>query len=360
MVELEKLKKQKISHLQLEPLLEDLKRLMEFWFNNPSSDYNIGKNFEELQKKHEQYFSKIDEFFQSKINLPDTLAGIETELKNLYRPQDDLAKSLSNVALADQIFSYSLDTLINGLQNNKASLERIINDLDYPELKPQFDKILQLIQSWINKAVYTKVFVLEASRKRTLVFGIANGRLVFALERKYTEISGLQLKDIRAKIDSILYARDLLIDIENWWFNAAKLNGFGGGYLTKYLQFEKPLLIMRADYAQGASFRKRVAFIKDNLPAQTKAEFEAIETTLEERLATLKVQIDKLLEGGWQVLLDRQKFLVKAREANSSNLSIECKRTIDEFNNKADNVTTLIDFRIAEESYRKHIDTCSG
>lgn len=355
MADLEELKKQKICHLKLELPLEQLKRLMEFWFNNPDSDYNIGKNFEALQQKHEQYLAEIDEFVQNKQTLPDTLEDIQKELEALGRPQNDLAKILGDVVIADQSFAYSLDTLIAGLRSNKKNLENVIEESDYPELKPQFDEMLKSIQSWIDKAAYAKAFVLEAGRKRSLVFEIVNIKLQLALETKFAELSGQALGDIRDQIDAILFARDLLIDIENWWFNAVEVNGFGGGYLSKYLQFERPLLIMRSDYAQGLSFEQRIEALS-SLPPATKT---ALKDELQTRLNTLKAEIDKLVSGGWQSLLTRQKLIVKARETKISTLSSNCKSALKEYNDKASDVQTLLDFRIAEEAFKKHIDVCS-
>lgn len=355
MAELEELKKQKICHLKLELPLEQLKRLMEFWFNNPDSDYNIGKNFEALQQKHDQYFAVIDGFVQNKLNIPGTLEDLQKELENLGRAQNDLAKALGDVVIADQSFAYSLDTLITGLQNNKTALEEVIKESDYPELKPQFEEILKSIQSWIDKAAYAKAFVLEAGRKRSLVFEIVSSRLELALEVEFARLSGQKLGDITDQIDAILFARDLLIEIENWWFNAASLNGFGGGYLSKYLQFERPLLIMRSDYAQGLSFEQKIDAL-GSLPPATKA---TLKDELQTRLNTLKAEIDKLVSGGWQSLLTRQKLIVKARETKISTLSSNCKSALKEYNDKASDVQTLLDFRIAEEAFKKHIDVCS-
>jgi hypothetical protein len=355
MAELEEIKNQKICHLRLELPLEELKRLMEFWFNNPNSDYNIGKNFEALQQKHERYLEKIDEFVQGKLNIPSTLEDLQKELENLGRAQNDLAKALGDVVIADQSFTYSINTLITGLQNNKMALEKVIKESDYPELKPQFDEMLKSIQSWIDKAAYAKAFVLEAGRKRSLVFGIVSSRLELSLEAEFARLSGQKLGDITDQIDAILLARDLLIEIENWWFSTAVLNGFGGGYLFKYLQFERPLLIIRADYAQGLSFEQRIEALS-SLPPVTKT---ALKDELQTRLNTLKAEIDKLVSGGWQPLLTRQKLIVKARETKISTLSSDCKSAIKEYSDKASDVQTLLDFRIAEEAFKKHIDACS-
>ena len=356
MADLEELKKQKICHLKLELPLEQLKRLMEFWFNNPDSDYNIRKNFEALQQKHEQYLAEIDEFVQNKQTLPDTLSDIQKELEALGRPQNDLAKILGDVVMADQSFAYSLDTLIAGLQSNKKNLENVIKESDYPELKPQFDEMLKSIQSWIDKAAYAKAFVLEAGRKRLLVFGIVNIKLQLALETKFAALSGQALGDITDQIDAILFARDLLIDIENWWFNAVEVNGFGGGYLSKYLQFERPLLIMRSDYAQGLSFEQRIEALS-SLPPATKT---ALKDELQTRLNTLKAEIDKLISGGWRSLLDRQKFLVQERERRISSFPTACKVAVDEYKSKSDNVQTLLDFRVVEESYSQVVESCQN
>lgn len=354
MAELEELKKQKICHLKLELPLEQLKRLMEFWFNNPDSDYNIGKNFETLQQKHDQYFAVIDGFVQNKLNVPSTLEDLQKELESLGRAQNDLAKALGDVVVADQSFAYSLDTLITGLQNNKVALEKVIKESDYPELRPQFDEMLKSIQSWIDKAAYAKAFVLEAGRKRSLVFGIVSSRLELALEAEFARLSGQKLGDITDQIDAILLARDLLIEIENWWFNAATLNGFGGGYLSKYLQFEKPLLIMRSDCSQGLSFEQRIEALI-SLPPVTKT---TLKGELQTRLNTLKAEIDKLVSGGWRTLLDRQKFLVQERERRISSFPAACKVAIDEYKSKSDNVQTLLDFRIVEESYSQVVESC--
>jgi hypothetical protein len=354
MATLEELKKQKISHLKLELPIEELKRLMEFWFNNPNSDYNIGKNFEALQQKHEKYLTEIDKFVQSKQDLPGTLAEVQKELEDLGRPQNDLAKVFGETVVADQSFVYSLDTLITGLQKNKISLERVINESDYPELKPQFGQMLNSIQSWIDKTAYLKSFVLEAGRKRSLVFEITNARLELVLKVKFAELSGQDLGNIRDQIDTILYAKDLLVNIENWWFNAAQLNGFGGGYLTKYLQFEKPLLIMRSDYAQGLRFEKRIEELT-SLPPATKT---ALKSELQGYLNTLKLEIDKIISGGWQSLLERQKFLVQERESRINSFPVQCKISIKEYKLKLENVQDLVDFREIEENYRQVIEFC--
>jgi hypothetical protein len=356
MATLEELKKQKISHLKLELPIEELKRLMEFWFNNPNSDYNIGKNFEALQQKHEKYLAEIDKFVQSKQDLPGTLAEVQKELEDLGRPQNDLAKVFGETVVADQSFVYSLDTLITGLQKNKITLERVISESDYPKLKPQFDQMLNSIQSWIDKTAYLKAFVLEAGRKRSLVFEITNARLELVLRVKFAELSGQALGNIRNQIDAILYAKDLLVDIENWWFNAAQLNGFGGGYLSKYLQFEKPLLIMRSDYAEGLRFERRIEELT-SLPPATKA---VLKGELKDRLDTLKAETDKVLDSGWQALLERQKFLVQERESRINSFPTLCKTGINEYKSKLDSINNLEDFREIEKIYRQVIESCQA
>lgn len=392
MTELEELKKQKICHLKLEVPLEELKRLMEFWFNNPDSDYNIEKNFDALQQKHERYLALVDEFVQTKLNLPSTLENLQKELARLAQSQNELAKTLGDVVLADASFCYSLDILIKALRQNEVVIESIAKEFfnlwsvdipiwesleelrsegkseikireiehivslsDYPELEPSIRAILKSIRSWIGKAVYLKTFILEANRKRSLVFEIARGKIELYLESEFAKLSGQKLEDLKDQIDAILAARDLLIEIENWWFNAEVLNGFGGGYLFKYLQFEKPLLIMRSDYAQGLSFEERIDALS-SLPPATKA---VLKNELQTRLNMLKVEIDKLVSGGWQPLLERQKLLVEARVKKGGILSSDCKAAIAEFEGKASNVQTLFDFRITEEAFKKHIDACS-
>lgn len=355
MADVEELKKQKICHLKLELPIEELKRLMEFWFNNPDSDYNLAKNFEVLQQKHEQYFAKIDEFVQSRQTIPDTLTEIEEELKKLNLPQNDLAQMLGDVVITDQRFAYSLDVLLTGLQKKKAELQKIIKESDYPQLKQTFDDMLKSIQSWIDKTAYAKAFIVEAGRKRLLVFEIAQGKLELALQTKFAELAGQELEDIKDQIDAILSTRDLLVDIENWWFTAAVLNGFGGGLKAKYLQFEKPLCIMRSDYGKGLSFHQQIDAL-DSLPPMTK---DAVKEQLQEHLDTLKAEIDELEAGGWKECLVKQKRVIEARKSMSASLSDECKSAIEAFDNVSSDVKNFANFRLAEAAYKEHIYVCS-
>lgn len=355
MADLEELKKQKICHLKLELPLEELKRLIEFWFNNPDSDYNLEKNFEALQQKHEQYFAKIDEFVQSRQSIPNTLEEIRRELERLNIPQNDLTQSLGDVFTTDYSFAYSLEVLFTGLQNNKAILEKIAKESDYPELKQNFDEMLKSIQSWIDKTSYAKAFILEAGRKRSLVFEIVKGKLELALEIKFAELAEQELENIRNQIDAILSARDLLVDIENWWFNVAALNGFGGGLKAKYLQFEKPLCIMRSDYAKGLSFHQQIDAL-ESLPPMTK---DTVKKQIQDHLDTLKQEIDELESGGWQECLEKQKRIIEARKRMGASLSKECKLAIENFESKSSEVKNIAGFRIAEEAYKQHIHACS-
>ena len=352
---MEELKKQKICHLKLELPLEELKRLMEFWFNNPDSDYNLGKNFEALQQKHEQYFAKIDEFIQNRQTIPNTLEEAQKELERLSLPQNDLAQALGDVIITDQSFAYSLDVLLTSLQKNKAKLEKIIKESDYPELKQAFDEMLKSVQRWIDKTAYAKAFIVEAGRKRLLVFEIVRGRLELALETRFTELAGQELEDIKDQIDAILSARDLLVDIENWWFTAAVLNGFGGGLKAKYLQFEKPLCIMRSDYAKGLSFHQRIDALA-SLPPMTR---DAVKEQLQEHLDTLKAEIDELETGGWQECLEKQKRVIEARKKVGASLSDGCKSALEGFDNVSFDVKNLADFRVAEKAYKQHMYVCS-
>ncbi|QMS86085.1 hypothetical protein HUN01_00180 (plasmid) [Nostoc edaphicum CCNP1411] len=359
MAELEELKKQKICHLKLELPLEKLKRLMEFWFNNLDSDYNLEKNFVALQEKHERYFTLIEEFVQDKLDTPSTLDDLNEALKQLGQAQNKLAEALGKVVLADTIFAYSLDTLIIGLREIKFTLDFIVKESDYPELKNEFEEMQKAIQSWIDKTAYAKAFILEANRKRSLVFGIVRDKLDLHLQSEFARVSGQKLEDLKGQIDAILAARDLLIEIENWWFNAAQSDASGIVLRNRYLQYEKSLFFMRADHAQGASLLERIETLKTTLPPKSKVEVEITEGTLKANLTTLKTQIDELAEGGWQPLFDRQKFLVEARERSTSSLSSGCKAAIEDFKKKASDVQTLLDFRDAEEAFKKHVVACS-
>jgi hypothetical protein len=353
MAELQELKKQKMCHLQLQPLLNDIHRLMNIWFNNPDSDFHIEKNFIALQDKHDQYFLLVTEFTLSRLQTPCTLDALASLIDGLGKEHTQTAQALGDVVLADERFVYSLETLIFGLNKEMTSLDLVIKEFAYEEIRPVLDTIRTDIQGWIDKAIYLKNFILEASKKRSLLFEIVLDSLKLYLESQFAQVSGRELAEVRNQVDSILAAADLLRDIENWWFHTALLRGFGDGYLTKYLHYEKPLYIMYSQYAEGYSFYERIQAL--DLPPNTN---EFIISELQNYLNTLNSEIKKLLVGGWQPLLQRQIFLVEARERIFDRLSCRCKEMVDNYRKTVIHVQDLQEFRRAERLYKKVVDGC--
>jgi hypothetical protein len=354
MTEWDDLAKQKICHLKLRQPLDDLKRLMEFWFNNPDSDYNLEKNFVALQEKHKQYITLVDRFVQTTVQVPSTLEDLTKQLDSLGKEHEKYAQALGEVVRADEIFAYSIDTLVKGLEENKAILKQIFNEDNVdPELQPTIEEIISTTQSWIDKAIYLKKYILQSSQKRSLLFGLVLDKLRLYLESEYASKSSQKLEDLQGQIGSILDADDLLREIENWWFHTALLNGFGNGFLSKYLQYEKPLYIMRSNYAEGLSFLDRIDAL--NLPPNTRS---VILNELQGFLDTLNVEIKKLTSQGWQPLFERQKFLVSKREEISSRFSARCKEAISSYKLKEEDIKTLEEFSTAEMLYFNVVNYC--
>jgi hypothetical protein len=353
MTELQELEKQKMCHLQLQPLMNDIHRLMKIWFTNSDSDFNIEKNFIALQHKHDQYFLLVTEFTQSRLHTPSTLDDLASLVDGLAKEHTKIAQALGDVISADERFVYSLDTLIVGLNKEKTTLDQVVKQFAYNEIQPMLDTIRTDIQDWIDKVVYLKNFLLEANRKRSLLFQIVLDKLRLYLESQFAQVSGRELAEINNQVNAILAAADLLREIENWWFYTALLRGFGDSYLTKYLQYEKPLYIMQSQYAEGYSFYERIQTL--DLPPNTHT---FIVSLLQDYLNTLNSEIEKLMVSGWQPLLQRQIFLVEARERIIDRLSCKCKTMVDNYRKTVIHVQDLQEFRKAERLYKKVVDGC--
>ena len=186
-----------------------------------------------------------------------------------------------------------------------------------------------------------------------MVFQIILDNLRLYLESQFAQVSGRELAEINSQVNSILAAAILLWDIENWWFHTALLRGFGDGYLTKYLHYEKPLHIMQSQYAEGYSFYERIEAL--DLPPETS---KFIVSLLQDYLNMLNCEIKKLMVGGWQPLLQRQIFLIEARERIIDRLSCKCKRMVDNYRKTVMHVQNLQEFRKAERLYKKVVDGC--
>jgi hypothetical protein len=215
-------------------------------------------------------------------------------------------------------------------------------------------KVLQedLVQT-LNRLNDLHQYTLSAARKRHRLLSIVYAALKIHAEHQYNNAAIASIDENLIALKSVLDLADFSDEYYQWRGMVAA-NGAAEGLDSFYLEYERPIRLIRIRIQEARNFEKT---IKNISPLPESA--QVVLGNIEGMIWALRKQEERLLNLGWPGQLKKQIEMTHRRTENLSALDAKCGLLLEDFLTFADGIVDLVGFRVAEIRYHELADTCS-
>ncbi len=322
-------------------------------------DINIYKNFEILIDSEKEFETKINAFIQNYQPSNLNKQEIQEKLKELDAGQTNLANVLLKLSIRETMFLY----LVNGAKTQLKEFDSIYaphinylkgescenSNVSYFLLNYQDD--IKSVSLEISKL---RNYVTELREKRNLLLSELFKRIRKALVTQYANLSFEDLESIQKKFIDIIKLDNLGQEMITWWQNE-NANGLAGNLHLKYLQYQKPLHILRRIDAKILAYETKILRLDD----APKESIDLYLKKLKSMKSTVSRNLSRLEKAGWQGQKDRQVLINSKRLERSSRYSNSCIQAINKHLEHAQKTEKFKDMLKLEMLYRISVDACS-
>lgn len=351
--EMDRLRRVKTCIETLRGASERLDVLVKTWFSDPASAVNLAANFAILRERHDKYADLLKAYAKEADQTPADLAGLVKLIKELDEPREDLLAARAAVNDGDERFIWSLLAVDDGLNEVGGEFEAAKPSCgtDAGDVITNAAAYIGNLRTQVN---LMRAYLADAAPKRSaLQESILTARKLKAHEA-YAKKAREALQSVTKQVDAALAADALAAKIQAWWHGAGVVAGIGRGAVTLYLQYTEALRILRSDLETGRSLQRELAALKggdDSARAHISADLNLYVRQLEQTL-------EKLEQGGWQAVFERQKYLTGRRRAIAAQYPTACLKLLDAFDAAAAGVRDADSFRPVEDLYHAQVNAC--
>jgi hypothetical protein len=329
--------------------------MLETWFTDPESAYNLEANFKVLEANHGEFIDAVGAFARANAGAPSDYVELGTALASEGQHHAELLGQLQRALSQDDLFLVSLPPIEEGLLEMVRELN---SEMAYCDGTPGAGAALRdgkrAVLGLRSNVITLRLYVAEAGAKRSILLEEAvRGRRIMLLTA-FARRTQASLSDIQARIDAIFSANDLYGRIRRWWEKEMVIQGPLRGLTTRELQFREARHAVVVAKTRADDFSKELDALAD-VPDATR---RAIRADLASFRRQLDDQAKKLETAGWRGYLDRQRVLTAQRRRHVDVLPPSCKALLDAFELSAPQVTTEDQFDDISGLYRQQVFTC--
>jgi len=323
-----------------------------------SSDLNpnIFDNFQALQNKHSEVFSKVERIetdFVSTIGGIKTAADAKAARLALRGKIKDIQKTLYQSSFYDSIFLGMLQDTGSQLISITGTATRIVSDANCQVLKDPLNRVSDNALTFFQRIDELRKYVGLASYKRGQLLEKFNRSMELAIYRAQANAEGKDLDQLLADLGSVFTLDAALWDVTDWWLQAST-NGLAGRLHTKYLQYRRPLQILSSEIGKAEALKDRINKIS-GIDDKVRASSLAI---VDDHVKDIQSNIDLILKRGWAGSLEVQKQSATKRIALIPASNVLCHQVTDSFFALAAKAVEIESYELAEAKFNEHVDVC--
>lgn len=341
---------EKACHGRIGPAFVQYRTMQEQWLTKADSKTNFTENLKAVTNIHAAFFQQLKNYVVTKTSTPDNLDGLRQELKDFASTQTALFTAQKAAFEAETNFVISVQAIEDGL----ADVAIRLTDTKgcSKEVADGIVKIQNDIGQWQKQLSLARRTVVEGGTKRDKAFDVALTTVRADLARRYAAKTVSKLSDIVTQIDAVFAAEKFIIEVNTWYTNIVR-RGYGDGYLRRYLNYEKPLAMLKSNYQQALAYEKRLATIglSADLAATTGSQLALYKEEIRKTIADVEAK-------GWSHQRDRQNIVAAKIEANLALALDGCKEKLDAWKALIPGATNLEGFRLVEPAFVRVIDGC--
>jgi hypothetical protein len=322
------------------------------WFAGTAST-DVLDNFATLRAEHDRYMLQFKTFVAKPVTVASDMHDLLTEVTAIDDMPADIRAVASSVAAKDELFLRSLGAIEGGLFEVESELTgaKVICPFGMHQALEEAVAQANAFRKGLSRVRY---YLGQVAVHRGALVGGALKAKRAALNMAFAQQNRVELGALLEQVDTLLGADRLLARIEAWWHEAGTVQGVGRGEITKYVQFDRALSVVRGDLQTAQGFARELGSL--TTLADDQRRIIAGELALSTK--QLKDAEASLVQGGWRAVLERETMLTAARQKIATRYVAECLPLLEAFLSAAKSVDSLERFLPLERLYRREVDTC--
>jgi hypothetical protein len=199
-----------------------------------------------------------------------------------------------------------------------------------------------------------RAYLAEAREKRLHLLKALHHVYKLRVAQLENQATGDDISRLLKTADAVFIAERLLERVEQWWHEAAMVDGLGRGAITFNLQHRKGLRVLYEDLAAGQAFQTELEGVAA-LPLRAQASLRA---RIDLYVSEIQDEIRRLESKGWRGFLDEQSRMTAKRRERLASYPSACAEAIQDFEKVAAQVTSSDGVSEAEVAYLRQVRVC--
>jgi hypothetical protein len=323
------------------------------WLDDPSTAANIERNFDVLLRGHDDFFKAVRELDVRHQSIVSRKEESLATLKTMEKSYQDITHKLTRVAQDDDFFIRSLSSIDSGLDEVSVEVAGA-SKVCLSDAQGSIESLATAISEVRQSLKRMRAYVAEAREKRLHLLKALHHFYKSRVAQMENQASGEDLSRLLKTADAVFIADRLLVRVEQWWQEAALIDGLGRGAITFDLQYRKGLRVLYEDLAAGQAFQKQVEEVS-SLPPRARA---SVRARIDLYVSEIQDEIRRLESKGWRGFLDEQSRMTAKRRESLASYPPACVEAIQDFEKLAAQVTSSDGVLEAEAAYLRQVRIC--
>lgn len=356
-ISVDQLVKMKSCITNLNNAASHFERANNIWITDKESAFSVSKRFELVKDFHAKYRQDIEAFAKKFDETAGNKNEILEKLSKLNHSRMDLAVTFDSVDRIDQSFVISL-TGIDDVFMDIGSKYMAIAENCKEFAKQELDEATGAINELRDDISYLQSYITISSQKRSSLFEAIYYGILAKLTQRYADIEQVNIDQARLDLQRVLVSETILDNITQWWADTHGRTGLGQGLIGLYLQYTKPLAIMKNDLLRAKVIETQLAD-----PALDPDSVRSLNAEFRPKVDLLARQIGDLENKGHEGILLQQSAMNKRRIETIDLYAEACKEatsvydaTIKKYQTSSDQES---DFLGLEAAYLTSVFNCT-
>lgn len=318
---------------------------------------NIFSNFRKLKALHSEIFLEIvkaQEEFVKSLDQVETLENAQSARNSLRDRTKSIKNLLVKASFHDRVFLNLIDQSQQEFTGVVMAAQGVLSRANCNVLREPVDKITKDSAQYYDEIRALKSYVAKSTIKRSMALEKFKRGMELAIYARYADRVGKTLDQIMAEIGPVFVLDSVLWEITEWWMQATS-KGLAGRFHTEFLQYKKPIDILTSQLGKAEHFKNKILNIS-GLESQASKSAIAI---VDDKITTIKNDLDFLQKRGWQGQLERQKIFAKKRQEIVPASNNACHEETSKFFSLSNSVENFEQYELVEAQYKRHYDACA-
>ncbi|SMF30539.1 hypothetical protein [Pseudobacteriovorax antillogorgiicola] len=322
-------------------------------------DMNIFNNFDGIIESEKLIESNLIQFIKDYDPSDFDKSTIRDRLAEIDAGQTSLADSLLKTSQRESMFLYLVNQAEIQLREFDSTYAPHIGYIKSESCEnSNVVSLLTVFQDDIKASLANigklRDYVVRLRPKRNKLVEEVFTKVRDRLVEQYANLTFEDLEAVQKQLLDIIRLDNLGAEMITWW-QGESAKGLAGNLHLKYLEYERPLRLLRLLGAKLHRFEGKI----NKLIGAPEASRSLYLQKLEAMQSTLSRNLDRLESSGWRGQRDRQVLINQRRMQQADRYSSECVRDIERHLEAAEETTALATMTRLEQLYRDSVESCS-